>query len=56
MAEVSRRWYKTSVGLGFGAIKAVPVLLYAYGYFFGDLKFMSEAGSDRIVDRMANCR
>jgi hypothetical protein len=54
MAEVSRGWYKTSVGLGFGAVKAVP--LYAYGYFFGDLKFMSEAGSGRIVDRMANCR
>jgi hypothetical protein len=34
MAEVSRGWYKTSVELGFGAVEAVPVLLYAYGYFF----------------------
>jgi hypothetical protein len=56
MAEVSRGWYKTSVEQGSGAVEAVPVLLNAYGYFFGDLKFMSEAGSGRIMDRMANCR
>jgi hypothetical protein len=53
MAEESRRWYKTSVELGFGAVGAVPVAI-CVRIFFEDLKFMSEAGSGPIRDKIDN--